>query len=138
MRLNGAGTLQYVRIPVVAQLGAGKSVEYLPIVKFRDVRLPSWARVGDRFVIIEVCGDSLKKHRIFNGDFALVHLTKDIKQGDLVGVLTPIGMLVKYVYLELDGHVRLESSDKKNYPPMWFELSEVEIQGKVVRIERDL
>lgn len=129
--------LEYVRLAVVAQGAAGKGVEYLPIVKFRDVRLPSWARAHDKFVMIEVCGSSLKDARICNGDYVLVYLTKDTREGDLVAINTPEGLLIKYAHLETDGRVRLESANKK-YPPKWFDSNEIDITGKVIRVEIDL
>lgn len=133
-----ASPLEYVSVPVVGQVGAGRSVEYLPSVKLREVRLPSWARGYDRFVLIEVCGSSLKYHRIFNGDFALVHINAEVRPGDLVAALTPEGMMIKYVYPDESGRVRLESANEAKFPAKIFEVNEVLIQGKVIRVERDL
>lgn len=123
-------------MPIVGQLAAGKSIEYLPIVRWRDVRLPRWAKQSDRFVVAEICGDSLSGVGVFDGDLALIHLTTEIHQGDLAAILTPEGMLIKFVHVEDDGRVRLESASK-NYPPRWFEATDVEVQGRVIRTERD-
>jgi SOS-response transcriptional repressor LexA len=119
----------------VGQLAAGRSIEYLPIVRWRDVRLPRWARGNDRFVCAEICGDSLKDKGIFDGDIALIHLTHDITPGDLAAILTPEGMLIKFVFVE-DGKLRLESANRK-YPSRYFDLADVEVQGRVIRTERD-
>lgn len=120
-------------------MAAGSPVEYLPFVEWRDVRLPSWATDYDRFVVVRVCGDSLKTNVGFsvqNGDYALVHLTGDVREGDLAAVLTPRGMMLKFIHNEPGGMVRLESANP-DFPPHQYEASEITIQGRVVRTEHD-
>lgn len=119
--------------------GTTKGVEYLPIVKFRDTCLPSWAGVHDRFFVVEICGDSLTGANISNGDHALVHITKDFRQGDLVSIFAPCGVLIKFFYTEesVEGvRVRLESANAE-FEPRYYDVAEVKLQGKVIRIERD-
>jgi repressor LexA len=128
---------QYVRVPVLGEIGAGKgasSIEYLPIVRWRDIRLPSWAKPYDRFFVAEICGDSLEPY-VHDGDYAIVHKTVECKQGELVAILTPEGMLIKLYYIEGE-QVRLESFNPE-FPPQFFSTNEVTIQGRVVRTEHD-
>lgn len=87
-------------------------------------------------MVAEICGDSLESKGVKAGDFALVHLTRDISQGDLAAICTPNGMLIKFVFVEHDGRVRLESAHP-DYPPICFEMGDIDIQGRVVRTERD-
>lgn len=140
--LNGNGKphsipIVYQRIPVVGQADAGRGVEFLPIVSFRDVRLPSWAKPSDRFVLANICGNSLRDKGIFDGDLALVHLTAQVFQGDLViACCHGSEIVIKYFYLEQGGRVCLKSANR-TYPPRYFESDQIEIQGKVIRIERD-
>jgi repressor LexA len=130
--------VQYVRVPVVGQCAAGRGVEFLPIVQFRDVRLPSWARPSDRFVIANICGNSLSGKGIFDGDLALVHLTKYIQQGDLVvACCHGSEIVIKFFHAEQSGRICLSSANKK-YEPRYFDAHEIDVQGRVVRIERDL
>jgi SOS-response transcriptional repressor LexA len=122
---------------VVGQCAAGRGVEFLPIVQFRDVRLPTWARAADRFVLANVCGNSLSGKGIYDGDFALVHLTKNVQQGDLVvACCHGSEIVIKFFHVEMSGRVCLSSANKK-FEPRYFESDEVEVQGRVVRIERD-
>jgi SOS-response transcriptional repressor LexA len=121
-------------IPLCGQLGAGASVEFLPTVRFKETRLPRWARNSDRFVLSEICGDSLTGVDIRDGDLALIYLTIDVKPGDLVAVLTPAGLLVKFLSFHGD-QVRLQSANP-NYPPLDYNPEDVQIQGKVIRTER--
>lgn len=125
-------------IPVVGQAAAGRGVEYLPIVSFREVRLPAWAKEGDRFVIANVCGNSLSEKGIYDGDCALVYLTKNVRQGDLVvACCHGSEIVIKFMYVENSGRVCLKSANKK-FEPRYFEPDDIEIQGKVIRIERDI
>lgn len=134
--MNLTTTITYKKLPVLGELGAGKGVEHLPIVEWREVRLPEWARPHDKFILAHVSGDSLERVGVFSGDYALIHLTKDVRQGDLAGVLVRGWMKIKFVYVERDGRVRLESQHER-YPPQTYEPTEVDIQGRVIRTERD-
>jgi repressor LexA len=122
------------QIPLLGQLGAGAGVEFLPTVKFRKTKIPRWARSSDRFVLSEICGDSLIGADIRDGDLALIYLTTDIKPGDLVAVLTPTGLLVKFLSFHGE-QVRLQSANPE-YPPHDYDPEDVQIQGKVIRTER--
>jgi len=122
---------------VVGQLAAGASVEFLPTVRTREVRLPSWAEESDRFVLSEVCGDSLSGAGIYDGDYALIHLSfEDVRDGDLVAAFTPDGMLIKFLWQNYDGRVRLESANP-GWPTRFYDPEDITIQGKVIRTERD-
>lgn len=120
-------------------MAAGSPVEYLPFVEWRDVRLPSWANERDRFVVVRVCGDSLLHNpsvSVRNGDYALVHITGDVREGDLAAVLTPQGMMLKFVYHGEGDTVRLDSANPA-FPSLYFDASDVTVQGRVVRTEHD-
>lgn len=128
---------QYQTLNVSGQLAAGASVEFLPIVKTREVRLPNWANESDRFILSEICGDSLRNAGIHNGDFALIHLNCEvIRNGDLVAAYTPDGMLIKFFWRSRDGRVRLESANQE-WPDRYYEPEDITIQGRVIRTERD-
>jgi SOS-response transcriptional repressor LexA len=122
----------------VVEMAAGSPVEFLPFLEWREIRLPSWAHENDRFFVARVCGDSLlnaTRVSVQNGDYALVHLTGDVRDGDLAAILTPEGMMLKFVYREGE-QVRLESRHP-NFPTRHFDASDVVVQGRVVRTEHD-
>lgn len=81
----------------------------------------------------EICGDSLTGVGIRDGDFALIHLTVNVRSGDLVAALTPEGMLVKFLSYH-NGCVRLESANPQ-YAPHDYDAADIQIQGKVVRVD---
>jgi SOS-response transcriptional repressor LexA len=129
--------LEYKTVPVEGQVAAGASVEFLPTVRTREVRLPNWADDSDRFVLTEVCGDSLCDAGIFSGDYALIHLNpNEIKDGDLIAAFTPDGMLIKFYFNNDDGRIRLEGANPSR-PARYYDPEDISVQGKVIRTERD-
>lgn len=99
--------------------------------------MPAWADDSDRFVLSEVCGDSLRNAGIYDGDYALIHLNcEEVRDGDLVAAFTPDGMLIKFFYHNHDGHIRFESANPA-WPARYYDPEDVTIQGKVIRTERD-
>lgn len=134
------GVQNYVRVPVVCIIGASRSMENLPIEKWRKIRPITGARPHDRFCASQVSGDSFKDEGIFDGDYVIVRLnfeSYEITPGRLVAALTPYGLLIKRVYLTLDDQVRLVSANAE-YPDLLMDADQVEIQGIIVRVERDL
>jgi SOS-response transcriptional repressor LexA len=128
-----------VRVAVVCLIGASKSIEHLPIREWRDIRPIKNARPFDRFCAALVSGNSLTGDGVFDGDYVIVRLTfelEEIKPGRLCAVLTPVGLLIKHIYLTLDNRIRLASANQ-TYEDLVFDIDDVEIQGVVVRVERD-
>lgn len=128
-------------VPVLSLVGASRSmpIEFLPIVKWREIRPIPGARPNDRFCAAHVNGDSLKDEAIQDGDYAIIRLTFDrheVTPGKLVAVLAPVGLLVKRIYPMPGGRVRLASSNG-DYEDLHFDACEVTVQGIVVRVERD-
>jgi phage repressor protein C with HTH and peptisase S24 domain len=139
MTRNSLDPASYEKVPII-ECAAGSAVEYLPFVKWREVRTPSWAKEHDRFVLAQICGDSLLGYPNFpvkHGDYALIHLTGDVREGDLAAVLTPQGMMIKFLHNQTGGMLRLESANP-DYAAVYYDASEVQIQGRVVRLEHDL
>jgi len=127
-------------IPIVCLIGAGKSVEELPIQEFRRVRPLADAKPLDRFYCARVSGSSLADDGIFDGDLVIVKASfepHDIRPGRLVAILTPYGLLIKHIYISLNNKIRLVSANKE-YEDIVLDPEECEIQGVVVRVERDM
>lgn len=109
------------------------NVEYLPTVQWRDTILPDWATASDRFILSQVCGDSLTGIGINDGDFVLVYLTQQVYEGDLVGVTTPAGFLVKFLSYTPDGSLSLRGTGIDC--PQIFPAKSSRIEGRVIRKE---
>jgi SOS-response transcriptional repressor LexA len=128
-----------IRIPAICLVGASRSIEHLPIREWRDIRPIKNARPFDRFCAARVSGNSLYDDGIFDGDYIIAKLTfelSEITPGHLVVILTPCGLLLKHIYQMLDGRIRLVSANPV-YADIVFDAADVEIQGVVVRVERD-
>jgi SOS-response transcriptional repressor LexA len=117
--------------------GVKGALEYLPIVEWREVRLPSDAREQDRYVCAEICGDSLVDALIADGDLAVIELAAEARDGELVAALTPEGILAKFFYREPGGVIRLESRNEA-YPNLRYPARRVRIQGVIRHIIRRL
>lgn len=129
-----------LRIPMLSVIGAGKSMADLPIQGWRSIRMSPKVRRNDRLCGAIVQGDSLIGDGINDGDIAIFRLNFDIDEvtpGRLAAVWTPNGLLVKHVYLTLDEQIRLVSSNPQ-YDDLVFDSCDVEIQGIVIRVERDM
>jgi repressor LexA len=125
-----------MRIPIVGQVAAGNPVEFLPIVRFRDIRAIKGARTSEQYAGIEVLGSSLLLDNIADGDYAIFRLTHEARNGDLVVARVPDGLTIKYYHPSTDEKILLSGADPA-YDQLW-EASEVVVLGVVVRIERDL
>src|SRR5688500_15620038 len=87
------------------------NVEYLPTVQCKDAILPSWPTASDRFMVSQICCESLTGVGINDGDYVLIHLTHQVLEGDLVGVTTPAGFLVKFLSYTSDGNICLRGAN---------------------------
>lgn len=115
--------------------GNGGNLEYLPFVRYRSVRV--LGTYHNKLVSAEIVGDSLSEAGIYDGDVAVIELTQEIKNGQLVAALTPSGMMAKYFYREADGAIRLESRNRTHQDKIFAE-HQVAIQGIVREVVRRL
>lgn len=132
-------SVSLVAIPLLASVGASRSHEGAEVRKWREITPIKNARPFDLFIATTVEGDSLNGDRIFDGDVVIIRLNFDLQEitpGRLVSVLTPAGHVLKHIYVTLDDHVRLVSSNER-FPDLVFDIELVEVQGIVVRTERD-
>jgi SOS-response transcriptional repressor LexA len=139
VNMGAASPFSTISVPVVTEVGAGPlPVAEAPIIGRRRVRAIKGARPCDRYVSAPVSGDSLRDDGILDGDQAILKLTfelSEVTQGRLVVVRCPGGNLMKHFHLTDDGMVRLASANPE-YPDLYFELQDVEVQAIVVRTER--
>ncbi|PYS93094.1 MAG: hypothetical protein DMF64_06065 [Acidobacteria bacterium] len=136
---TSAEVVELIEVPHISEIGAGTSVEYLPFVRKRKIRPVKGARTFDRFISTRIAGDSLHDDGIFDGDYAICRLNFEIEEltnGRLVVIRTPVGLLMKHFYLAPNARVRLASANP-DYPDLFFDIEDVEIQAIVVRTERE-
>lgn len=132
------GSLAFQRVPFFGRnLSAGNQgqVEYLPILNWVNIYIPP-ALKSKRLIAAEIYGDSLIEAGIYEGDLAVIELTKDARNGQLVAALTGEGSLVKYFYREAS-RIRLEGRNA-SYAPRYFSHEQIKIQGIVRQIIRKI
>ena len=115
--------------------GGSGNIEYLPFISWREVS--TRGSYKGRLVAAEICGESLTEEGIFDGDLAVIELTYEARNGQLVAALTPQGMMAKYFYQEPDYTVRLESRNQA-YLPLYFRPHQISVHGIVREIIRKL
>lgn len=136
--LKGWSRVEYLMVSDVGQLGAGPAVEFLPSVRKIKIVRPANARSFDSLVAGRISGDSLKDDGILDGDRIICRTNfemSEVRQGRLVVVRTPFGLLVKHFYLTDDGMVRLASANRK-FKDLVFELEEIEVKALVLETSR--
>lgn len=121
------------------ELVAGKAIIRAPVEGWREVRFFHAGKDRHHYYATTMVGDALIDEGILDGDYVLVCVDfekSEIRPGKLVVVSTPYGMLVKHIYPTLTGKVRLVAANP-DYEDLLLEAEDVQIQGLVVRIERD-
>lgn len=131
---------QTIRIPLLSdQTFCGTGVpgdwQNWKIKQFRDVRQIVGARPCDRYIGVPVTGDSMRNEGIVHGDILVTRLTHQYTDENKIGVWqTPHGRTAKFAYQGFDGSIVLHN--KNGWSQEW-QISEVELVGIVVRVERD-
>jgi len=120
-------------VPLLGSVAAG-----LPIEAIEDretVTVPSdMLRTGENFVL-RVRGDSMVDEQIRDGDFIVVNARDTADDGEMVVALTNgDSATVKKLYRE-GGRIRLQPANQA-MQPMFFEESQVRVQGVVVGVIR--
>lgn len=130
--------LPSIRVPVVTGVAGGSCVPDdladWEITGFRDVT----AVGGDtsaRYAIVPIEGDSMESQRIFDGDYVLMQITRDYRDGRIGIWQTPSGRTAKFAHYDLDGYVVLHNDN--GWRQTW-QRDEIHLLGLAVRVERDL
>ena len=94
---------------------------------------PRGAQDGHQYCVATVEGTSLRDAGINDGDEAVIRTSFDpaeVRQGQLLAVNTPHGLLLKFVYWTLTREVRLVSANPE-YEDLLLDAELVEVQGVV-------
>lgn len=119
-------------VPVLGNVAAGN-----PIVAYEEVEcyipVPEKLKRGRDLFALRICGQSMIKAGIFDGDIVVVHRTPYAENGEIVVALVEDSATVKRFYKE-DGHFRLQP-ENDDYEPIIVD--EVVLLGKVVSLYRE-
>ncbi len=87
---------------------------------------------------VQLIGEGFKSVHILNGDYAIFAQNQEVQSGDLVVVrLCGREPVLKFLFYEDDGRIRVEDAPPKLDTAI-YESADVEIIGRVIRIERDI
>ena len=127
------GTLA-VDLPLLGSVAAGLPIE--AIQEQETVSVPhDMLRSGNNYVL-RVRGDSMIEEQIRDGDFIVVNSRQTADNGEMVVALVHgDSATVKKFYRERQGRIRLQPANA-TMEPMYFDESEVRIQGIVVAVIR--
>jgi repressor LexA len=127
------GTLA-VDLPLLGTVAAGLPIE--AIQEQETVSVPhDMLRSGNNYVL-RVRGDSMIDEQIRDGDFIVVNSRQTADNGEMVVALVQgDSATVKKFYRERQGRIRLQPANP-TMDPMYFDESEVRIQGIVVAVIR--
>ncbi|MGA1846545.1 transcriptional repressor LexA [Deferribacter abyssi] len=122
-------------LPVLGKVVAGYPViseeniiEYIDITKFNN---------RERFFFLKVFGDSMIEKRIFEDDYILVELTKEILNGE-IGVFRLNGEVTVKTYINKEEYIILRSENRSYEDIVVTNNDDFEIIGKVVYVIRSL
>ena len=127
------GTLA-VDLPLLGAVAAGLPIE--AIEEQETVSVPhDMLRSGNNYVL-RVRGNSMVDEQIRDGDFIVVNSRQTADNGEMVVALVHgDSATVKKFYRERQGRIRLQPANA-TMEPMYFDESEVRIQGIVVAVIR--
>jgi repressor LexA len=127
------GTLA-VELPLLGSVAAGLPIE--AIEEQETVSVPhDMLHPGSNYVL-RVRGDSMIDEQIRDGDYIIVNSRQTAENGEMVVALVGgDSATVKKFYLERGGRIRLQPANP-TMDPMYFDPSEVTIQGIVVAVIR--
>jgi repressor LexA len=127
------GTLS-VELPLLGSVAAGLPIE--AIEEKESISVPhDMLRSGNNYVL-RVRGDSMVDEQIRDGDFIVVNSRQTADDGDMVvALVNGDSATVKKFYRAPGGRVRLQPANS-TMQPMFFDASDVVIQGLVVAVIR--
>lgn len=136
-----------LRIPILGRIQAGLPLPLFAtdfaifdeesVVEVSPSMLPARQAKGDLFAL-EVQGDSMIDAMVNDGDIVILQPSQGAENGEMVAawLKDKEETTLKYFYRE-NGHVRLQPANP-SYAPLLVSGDELEIQGKVVMVIRQV
>lgn len=121
----------FTEIPLVGNIAAGAPIMAVENVEEYFMVTPNLFK-GEGLFMLTVCGDSMIKAGIYNGDKIVVRQQSTANNGEIVAAMIDGSATVKRFYKE-DGYFRLQPENDAMSPIL---TREVTILGKVVGLLR--
>ncbi|HUN23761.1 MAG TPA: transcriptional repressor LexA [Anaerolineales bacterium] len=124
----------HIPVPDSANMSSGEAITITSDLLGRN------AKVSDLFAL-EVKGDSMIDAMVNDGDIVVLKPAQTANNGDMVAAMVNgnngIELTLKHFYRETDGRVRLQPANP-TMRPLYLNAENVQIQGKVVLVVRQL
>ncbi len=91
----------------------------------------------NRIFLMRVCSDALVGAFIQKGDYIRCERMDMLERGQFGVVQTPYGILLRFIFFESGGYVRLESVSY-DFPTLCLSPQEVQVIGRPLLLLRDL
>ncbi|NLF00474.1 MAG: repressor LexA [Anaerolineales bacterium] len=139
------GRSDVVQIPLLGRIVAGEPIP-VPGSDFRVMGDESVELTRgilgdlDGLYALEVQGDSMIDALVHDGDIVIMHHQRRVENGEMAAVWLPGAeeVTLKHFYQEPGGRVRLQPANPTMRPIYVNDPSQVEVQGKVVMVIRQL
>ena len=122
-------------VPLLGRIAAGQPILAVENIEGRVAVDPRLVK-GETFALT-VQGDSMIEDGILDGDCVIVRHQSTAREGDIVVALVEDDATVKRFYREKKGWIRLQPANAAMEPILVKE-EEVQVQGKVIAVERIL
>ena len=131
--MRAEGTLS-VELPLLGTVAAGLPIE--AVEQQETIAVPHDMLRGGNNYVLRVKGSSMVDEQIRDGDYIIVNSRQTAENGEMVVALVGgDSATVKKFYREAGGRVRLQPANE-TMQPMYYDASEVEIQGIVIAVIR--
>ncbi len=122
---------EFTKIPLIGNIAAGEPILAVENVEEYFMVTPNLFK-GEGLFMLTVCGDSMIKAGIYNGDKIILHQTTTATNGEIVAAMVEGSATVKRFYKE-NGYYRLQPENDFMSPIL---VREVQILGKVIGLLR--
>ena len=121
---------------MLGQIAAGVPIEAIETADNYVAIPPGMVAKKAQYYALEVTGDSMQDAGILDGDTAVIRLTNQAENGQIVVALTHTGdVTLKRYYKNGDKVVLMPENTA--YPPMEYQANQVAIQGVLSGINRN-
>ena len=122
-----------LEVPLLGKIAAGVPVEAME--DRTKLSFSDFLGNSDTFAL-QVRGESMIDDHICDGDMVLIERNQDFRDGDIVVALVKgVETSLKRIYREPRNMVRLQPANSE-MKPMYYQASEVEIQGRLLAVLR--
>jgi len=122
-----------LELPMLGYVAAGVPIE--AVTTAETIAVPEDLAGRRESYVLRVKGDSMIDEQIRDGDFVVVEDRKSADNGEMViALISGTDVTLKKFYRE-NGRVRLQPANP-SMQPLWFDPSQVQVQGVVVGMMR--